>query len=238
MDVDVNQLKFEIWSPGHPNTAAVRKTFSDRMSRLYLGWDDDFDRQFDAHSYLFVLWDGVGTYHATCRIIFKRLGGAPVLTPCETADGGRFSLPDEDTACEGSMVSMTSTQALRRLMYGVTRWLMENGVTRVYTTYDTNNALIRRFHTRILAMDEIAGATVVYRDFLRKDSLEPACWQMVQVNPVRMGATMLANLLKAGGTICAVPPEAPRLPQAPAVYEYQNAETVARHPRMPMPYRY
>ncbi len=227
MDTDVNQLKFEIWPPGHPNTAAVRKTFAERMSRLYLGWDDDFDSRFDAHSYLFVLWDGV-TYHATCRLIFKWLGDASILTPCETADGSRYGIPDNDRTCEGSMASMTSVAAFRRLMYGAWSWLIENDVTGLYTTYDIDNALIRRFYTRTLAMEDVPGATVVYRDFVRKADLEPVVWQMAQGNPVRIGSTVLANLTKAGGLPCSVPPDVPTLPKTSPVCGRRDIETPDR----------
>lgn len=238
MDTDVHQLKFEIWPPGHPNTAAVRKTFAERMSRLYLGWDDGFDSQFDRHSYLFVLWDGVATYHATCRLIFKWLGDASILTPCETADGSRYGLPDRDRTCEGSMVSMTSVAALRRLMYGVCSWLMKNEVTRLYTTYDIDNALIRRFYTRTLGFDDIPDAVIVYRDFVHRDSLEPVAWQMVAGNPVRTGPTTLANLLKAGGALCHVPADAPMLPKATSALVDRNREIVrpvAEGGRQPCP---
>ena len=77
---------FEVLLPGDPNADIVRTTFRTRMQKLYTGWDDTFDRQFDTHSFLFLLRDNHKDFLATCRLIFEQHGEMRYLTPMEMGD--------------------------------------------------------------------------------------------------------------------------------------------------------
>lgn len=194
------QARFEVLPPGHPEADLVRRTFSARMSRLYSGWSDDYDRRFDANSFIFVLRSPDGTgYSATCRVIFKSLAGRVLDTPSETGDLDRYVLPvTSRTCCEGSMVSFVTPQDLRTLMYGVTLWAMANGVEVMFTSHDVDNPLTRRFFTRTLGFKPIEGAVVRYGSFLVTATGQPAAWQVVRVNPIEEGPSILRRLVEAG----------------------------------------
>jgi hypothetical protein len=63
------------------------------MKKLYTGWDDDFDRCFNNHSFLFSLRDYDGSLLATYRLVFKRDGENIYTTPMEMGDVSRFLIP-------------------------------------------------------------------------------------------------------------------------------------------------
>lgn len=192
---------FEVHPPSTSLTEDIRFTFRQRMGKLYSGWSDSFDRQFDHHSFLFVIRDGCdGEFLATCRLIFKYKNEITYLTPMEMGDVSRFVIPSSSQfICEGGMVSFTSRNAVLELMYGVCNWMMENGIEQCYTTYDTKNSLIKRLYTRTLKFSVMEGKVVQFSEFKSRENGLPVEWQVVAGNPQEKGAEVL-NQLRANGT--------------------------------------
>jgi hypothetical protein len=168
------------------------------MAARYDGWDDEYDRQFDDHSFLFVLNGRTDDYLATCRLVFKQIGGRSFLLPMETADLSRFTPPETAArCCEGGMISFTSRLNALVLLYGVATWLLENDVDLCLTSYDVNNPLMQRLFTRTLQFLPVAGAVAQYSGFTWKENGLPVPWQVVQVR--RPAAQhVLAGLVAAG----------------------------------------
>jgi len=201
----------EVWPPGHPRIEDARAMFRDRMTKLYDGWDDDYDRQFDDHSFLFVLRNGGSDYQATCRLVFKRMRGRSHTLAMERADLSSFTPAGGFTRyCEGGMVSFTSRRAALDLMYGVTIWLIENDVDLCLTTYDVNNPVMQRLYTRTLQFAPIDGAIVRYSGFTRKEDREPVAWQVVQATRPT-ARPVLEGLVAAGVEPYQLPQDCPRL---------------------------
>lgn len=188
----------EVWPPGHPRVEDARAIFRSRMTKLYDGWDDDYDRQFDDHSFLFVLHDGADEFLATCRLVFKQMRGRSYRLPMEMAALSSFT-PHDKTArcCEGGMVSFTSRRHALALMYGVTTWLTDNDLDLCLTTYDVSNPLMRRLYTRTLQFAPVAGAIVRYSGFKWRENGEPVAWQVVQASRPT-ASPVLAGLAAAG----------------------------------------
>lgn len=209
----MQHIKFEVWPPGHPETDLVRRGFAARMLRHYTGWCDNYDRQFDSHSFMFVRYaPDSGEYLATCRVVFKRLAGQIIATPSEIADLDCYSLPiTSPTCCEGSMVGFATPHDMRTLMYGVITWLIANGVDEIFTTYDAANILTKRVFTRMLGFHPVSGAVVRYRSFIVTSTGEPASWQVIRANPLVDGMNVLQRLVAAGVAPYELPSECPKL---------------------------
>ena len=173
---------FEVLLPGTELAEEVRTTFRTRMERLYSGWSDNYDRQYDDHSFLFVLrGEHSGELMATCRIVFKQYNDKRYLTPMEMGDASKYAIPCEpgQVVCEGGMVSFVSRDAILKLMYNTLSWLVENNVTHIYTTYDTSNSLIKRLYTRTLKFPMVEGHVATFSDFKSKKTGEAVDWQVV-----------------------------------------------------------
>jgi hypothetical protein len=209
----IKNTNFEVWKPGHPEIEQVRQIFSARMSHLYSGWSDVYDRQFDPNSFIFVYRsNNTENYSATCRIAFKHHGGRVFTTPSETADLNRYILPmTSPNCCEGSMISFTSLSDLRSLMYGVTLWLTANSIDDLFATHDLENPFIQRFFTRTLGFHPVEGAIVRYQNFLVSATGKPATWQILRVNPLLQCSATLNRLVKVGVEPYELPADSPML---------------------------
>ena len=172
--------RFEVLLPGDCRAEEVRATFRNRMEKLYIGWDDTFDRQYDNHSFLFLLHDGGGEFLATCRLVFKYRGRNVYLTPMEMGDVSRFSISCQaQKVCEGGMMSFVSKEAALKLSYGVCRWMTENRVECCYTTYDIRNILIKRLYTQKLGFSMVDGAVIKFSEFKSRKNGLPVEWQVL-----------------------------------------------------------
>ena len=190
--------KFEVLLPEAPRAERIRSTFRGRMEKLYSGWNDSFDRQFDHHSFLFVLYGIDGEFLATCRLTFKHRGERLYSVPAEMGDVSKFSVPSEfSRVCEGGMVSFVSKEAVLKLMYGVVSWSLENKIDRCYITYDTKNILIKRLYTQTLCFSMVEGAVVKFSEFKSKKSGLPVEWQVLEATP-ESGREALTKMRESG----------------------------------------
>jgi hypothetical protein len=172
--------KFEVLLPGNHRADNVRTTFRSRMEKLYIGWDDNFDRQYDNHSFLFLLSDHSGRFLANCRVVFKHRGQDTFLTPMEMGDVSKFLIPVQDkTACECGMMSFVSKEAALVLSYCVCRWLTENQVSRCFVTHDVRNILMKRLYTQKLGFSRVDGAIVQFSEFKSRKSGRAVEWQVL-----------------------------------------------------------
>lgn len=171
---------FEVLLPGDPRAGEIRATFRNRMEKLYTGWDDNFDKQYDNHSFLFLLSNHSGSSLANCRVVFKHRGKGTYLTPMEMGDVSKFLIPLQDkTVCECGMMSFVSKEAALLLSYCVCRWLIENRVKWCYVTHDVKNILIKRLYIQKLGFSKIDGAMVQFSEFKSRKSGLPVEWQVL-----------------------------------------------------------
>lgn len=178
------KLKFSILEPSSHRVDTIRKTFSSRMEKLYNGWSDEFDKQWDNHSFLILLEDldaenEDSRYQATCRVVIKRFNTVEFSTPMEHADILNFNLSEKfKNCCEGSMVSFKSVKAFHNMMYYLCSWVMDNNLDHVITCYDVNNPLFKRLHNGT-GFWEIDDAFLIYSGFYSKKTDQLVKWQVV-----------------------------------------------------------
>lgn len=193
-----NLVSFDVIKPGNIEIHEdIRSTFRNRMEKLYIGWDDCYDKQFDNHSFLFVLKDNtVNEYVGTCRLIFKRSCKNVYLTPMEIADKSNFSLANEIglDVCEAGMLSFKSMEALRALMKGLGLWILENKIRQVYTTYDINNQLTKRFYLKTLCYSVVEQTIIEFSNFKAKKDNSIVKWQVVKLNVLDKAEEIRKNL--------------------------------------------
>lgn len=191
---------FEVLLPGDQRAREIRATFRNRMEKLYTGWDDDFDKQYDNHSFLFLLKDHDGRFLANCRIVFKYRGKDTYLTPMEMGDVSKFQIPSQDkTVCEGGMMSFASKESALLLSYCVCRWMKENRVGRCYVTHDVKNILIKRLYTQKLGFSKIDGAIVQFSEFKSRKSGLPTEWQVLVATVERSLEVLEQSFMNNGG---------------------------------------
>jgi len=171
-----------IWQPLQGDLEGVRNTFRQRMQKLYQGWSDTYDAQWDKNSFLFALKDD-DEYLATCRVIIKKYHSVHFKTPMEEASIQSFSLEDYHGICiEAGMLSFKTLKSFGKLMYHVGGWLLENNFDHVFTCYDLENPLIKRLYVEVMNFEEIENALIIYEGFNAKKTNEEVTWQVVKLN--------------------------------------------------------
>lgn len=185
-----NMESFEIWKPLEGDVEGVRKTFKHRMQKLYDGWKDEFDSQWDKNSFLFVLKKN-GEYIATCRIIIKRYHNIIFQVPMENASIQSYDLSEYfDICAEGGMVSFKDLKSFRKLMYCVASWAYENEVDYLFTCYDIGNTLIRRLYVDTLNFEKVENVQLIYGGFSSKKYKKEVKWQVVRSDKEHGRSTM------------------------------------------------
>ena len=193
----------EIWKPSYGEIESVRKTFKTRMEKLYNGWNNEYDKQWDRNSFLFALKqkgaDSSGflpnnkveqtlgqkndVFTATCRIVIKRYNNFEFTTPMEQADISFYKLPEYyGNCCEGGMVSFSSIGSMKTLMFYVCNWLIENNFDYITTCYDVKNPLMKRLYINTLEFENVENAILKYSGFTSKKNSGLVKWQVVEAN--------------------------------------------------------
>lgn len=171
--------KIHIWQPGEGDRHGVRQIFRQRMEKLYSGWSDEYDQQWDNNSFLFAL-ESNGEYQATCRIAIKRYHEITFATSMEKAEIKSYNINGFKNICgEANMFSFTSIAALKKLSYYITAWLIENEFDFLFTCYDTDNPLTKRVFTRTLKFSIVEDGILIYSGFTSKKKNRAVKWQVV-----------------------------------------------------------
>lgn len=207
----------EIWKPLCGDVEIVRKTFRTRMEKLYDGWDDGYDSQWDGHSFLFVLKqekesaggitmkDDNGQDQllaATCRLVVKRYEGITFATPMEKADLSNYVINESyGNCCEGSMLSYSSVESLKVLASYVFNWLIENGFDYITSCYDENNPLMERLYLNSFGFDKVPGAVVKYSGFYSKKTCGLVGWQVIKENVKKQMPSIVQSLAAETGEL-------------------------------------
>jgi len=166
----------------NPLYEKARQTVALAMGKIYEGWNNDLDRQFDRSAIYFTLQDAESSHiHSTCRVIFARSPNGERVNsfPLDFASPPS-PVPTSEKFCEGGGVSFKTPHAARHLMYCVGIWLYANDIGDLYTTYDILNPLIKRFYTKTCGMELVPDAVVTFRKFTSAETGKTVSWQVVR----------------------------------------------------------
>jgi len=185
-----------IQSPNSGRISEIRETFRNRMEKLYEGWSDEYDKQWDEHSFHLAYKEG-NNYLATCRLIVKRYNEIEFTTPMEQADISNYKIPANYKNCvEGGMVSFSSISALKILMLYACDWLLENKFNYLVTCYDVNNKLIEKLYMNVLGLVKVDRAVLKYSGFINKKDKNIVAWQVVDGDVNKEGLRIKEALSK------------------------------------------
>jgi hypothetical protein len=167
---------------GHlPEADELRGRVKSALSSQYVGWSDNYDRQFDSHATWFGLRRGQ-EFLATCKLIFKRHEGQLRQLPMESGDLRAFTLPDTIGVCEGSGLSLMGSRYILALLCGMGRWMTKHGIGYVYSIVDTRNRKLQLLY-RKLGFEFLPDQIVSFSGFRHKEDGQPVLWQVIRMSP-------------------------------------------------------
>ena len=176
-------MELIVASGGEKEFEKIRETVRIASSMNYIGWSDDYDRQFDSSS----IWFGLrkeDIYVATCKLIFKNQNGTSATLPIESGDLDSFVIPPPfDGVCEGSGLSLKGMRYILTLMYAMGRWMIDNRVGKVYSIVDVRNERLQRFYREALGFKILQNQFVRFSGFCYKDTCLPVQWQVICLDP-------------------------------------------------------
>lgn len=168
-----------VFHPGHSKAERIRAAFSRSLSPYYIGWDDEFDRQFAGQTLCFALGEHPNKKpHATCRLISKKYGAAVGPLPMEKGDKSACVPRRAGRVVEGSGFCWSEPIYGIDLLHGVMRWLLKYEVHRGYVLFDALNETIKRLYVHTLGLLCLPGERVIYSSFKRRKNDKPVEWHV------------------------------------------------------------
>ena len=163
----------------------ARQIIKKNLERLYSGWSDDYDREYDSQAIWFAVErDEVSNFTATVKLLFRGTECSDhLLLPMERGDISSFSIPLDINgyAFEASGLSFTHQADLDNLMHLFLSWLQSKGVGNCYSILHKANKFVLNYDTNVGKFRIVDGKYVIFSSFCRKN--KPVEWQVICQSP-------------------------------------------------------
>lgn len=176
-------IKAHVFTGNDPCVDKARNCISKRLDRLYDGWSDEYDREYDNQAIWFVIErENIPDYTATVKLLFRDFGcPSHSLLPMERADLTSFALPPDKRgyAFEASGLSFEKGYEadMNNLVHLFLSWMKFKSIDSCYSICHKTNKFVFEYETRVLKFKVVAEQYVTFSSFCRKK--KPVEWQVI-----------------------------------------------------------
>nr|WP_243394856.1 hypothetical protein [Leptospira adleri] len=133
----------------------ARSFVQEQYSKLgYVGYDSDFDRQFDLNGFgrYFIALNEKNTIVATSRVLTKGPNGLPIEYALRKDTGQKMQLGTGNIAEMNSFAATSMKEGTRVLLMGA-EFVFEQNYEATYGLYDVNRPGVGKLYNRLGAVD-------------------------------------------------------------------------------------
>lgn len=165
----------------------ARQIIKKKLKRLYSGWSDDYDQEYDSQAIWFAIErDEVSDFTATVKLLFRGTERRNhLLLPMERGDISSFSIPLDINgyAFEASGLSFSYEYEadLDNIMHLFLSWLQSKGVGDCYSILHRANRFVLDYDTNVAKFKIVDDKYVIFSNFRRKQN--PVKWQVICQSP-------------------------------------------------------
>lgn len=145
-----------------------QKYQSGYFNKRYIGWSDDFDKEYDPH----LQWYALKDHSAFCRVSYKKSG---VHIPIEKADGSSQCILSTSNCCEINNFMFYEREAGITLIQRVLEKLSAKSLAYIYCIVDENHKSAYQLNTEVFGFKD-TGKTVQYSDILSRKNKQVVKW--------------------------------------------------------------